>query len=201
MLTEECGFRHYMASVGTDVIETDLGERIQQLDNEDPSHVVVPAVHKLRTDVAEEFARTIGTDPANSDVHYLAEAQRKATRPLILAADAGMTGCNFAVAETGGVTVCTNEGNADLSANVPKLHIAAIGIEKIIPRLEHLAVFVGLLSRSALGSPVTQYTSHFREMHPLRRLHEHLPGVPAQRGLELRRHLFGADRADHRPDL
>ena len=69
MLTEECGFRHYMASVGIEVIETDLGERIQQLDNEDPSHVVVPAVHKLRTDVAEVFARTIGTDPANSDVH------------------------------------------------------------------------------------------------------------------------------------
>jgi L-lactate dehydrogenase complex protein LldF len=171
MLTEECGFRPYMASVGIEVIETDLGERIQQLDNEDPSHVVVPAVHKLRTDVAEVFSRTIGTDPANSDVHYLAEAQREATRPLILAADAGMTGCNFAVAETGTFVVCTNEGNADLSANVPKLHIASIGIEKIIPRLEHLAVFVRLLSRSALGSPVTQYTSHFRgpreggEMH------------------------------------
>src|SRR6266478_1242691 len=125
MLTEECGFRHYMASVGIEVIETDLGERIQQLDKEDPSHVVVPAVHKLRTDVAE----------------------------------------------TGTFVVCTNEGNADLSANVPKLHIASIGIEKIIPRLEHLAVFVRLLSRSALGSPVTQYTSHFRgpraggEMH------------------------------------
>jgi len=171
MLTEECGFRHYMGSVGIEVIETDLGERIQQLDNEDPSHVVVPAVHKLRTDVAEVFAKTIGTDPANSDVHYLAEAQRETTRPLILAADAGMTGCNFAVAETGTFVVCTNEGNADLSANVPKLHIASIGIEKIIPRLEHLAVFVRLLSRSALGSPVTQYTSHFRgprvggEMH------------------------------------
>ena len=73
-----------------------------------------------------------------------------------------MTGCNFAVAETGTFVVCTNEGNADLSANVPKLHIASIGIEKIIPRLEHLAVFIRLLSRSALGSPVTQYTSHFR---------------------------------------
>src|ERR1700754_2437750 len=136
MLTEECGFRHYMASVGIEVIETDLGERIQQLDKEDPSHVVVPAVHKLRTDVAEVFSSSIGTGPTNSDVHYLAEAQREATRPLILAADAGMTGCNFAVAETGTVVVCTNEGNADLSANVPKLHIASIGIEKIIPRLE-----------------------------------------------------------------
>jgi L-lactate dehydrogenase complex protein LldF len=171
MLTEECGMRPYMASVGIDVVETDLGERIQQLDNEDPSHVVVPAVHKLRSDVAQVFAKSIGTDPDNDDVHYLAEAQREATRPLILGADAGMTGANFVVAETGGFVVCTNEGNADLSANVPKLHIASIGIEKIIPRLEHLAVFVRLLSRSALGSPMTQYTSHFRgprkggEMH------------------------------------
>jgi L-lactate dehydrogenase complex protein LldF len=171
MLTEECGFRPYMASVGVEIIETDLGERIQQLDNEDPSHIVVPAVHKLRTDVAEVFSKTIGTDPNNSDVHYLAEAQRQSNRPLILAADAGMTGCNFAVAETGSVVVCTNEGNADLSANVPKLHIVSIGIEKIIPRLDDLAVFVRLLSRSALGSPITQYTSHFRgprqggEMH------------------------------------
>lgn len=171
MLTEECGLRHYLASVGIEVVETDLGERIQQLDNEDPSHVVVPAVHKLRTDVAAVFAKTIGTDPANDDVHYLAEAQREATRPLILGADAGMTGGNFMVAETGTFVVCTNEGNADLSANVPKLHIASIGIEKIIPRLEHLAVFIRLLSRSALGSPITQYTSHFRgpraggEMH------------------------------------
>src|SRR5579864_3463402 len=109
MLTEECGFRHYMASVGIEVIETDLGERIQQLDSEDPSHVVVPAVHKLRTDVAQVFSRTIGTDPENSDVHYLAEAQREATRPLILQADAGMTGANFVVAETGTFVVCTNE--------------------------------------------------------------------------------------------
>jgi L-lactate dehydrogenase complex protein LldF len=101
----------------------------------------------------------------------LAEQQRQATRPLILNADAGMTGANFAVAETGSFVVCTNEGNADLSANVPPLHIASIGIEKLIPRVEHLGVFVRLLSRSALGSPMTQYTSHFRaprrggEMH------------------------------------
>jgi len=124
-------------------------------------HVVVPAVHKLRTDVAQVFARTIGTDPDNSDVHYLAEAQREANRTLILAADTGMTGCNFAVAETGSIVVCTNEGNADLSANVPKLHIVSVGIEGIIPRLEHLAVFVRLLSRSALGSPITSSRSRF----------------------------------------
>lgn len=171
MLTEECEMRPYLEERGITVVETDLGEQIQQLDDEMPSHVVVPSVHKLATDVAALFSKTMATDPNESRIPVLAEAQRKATRPLILNADAGMTGCNFAVAETGGITVCTNEGNADLSANVPPLHIASIGIEKLIPRLEHLGVFVRMLSRNALGSPITQYTSHFRspreggEMH------------------------------------
>ena len=231
MLTEECDMRPFIEARGIEVIETDLGERIQQLDDEPPSHIVVPAVHKLRGDVSEVFARTLGTEPGNEDVHYLAESQRRTTRPYFLTAEAGMTGANFAVAETGAFVVCTNEGNADLSANLPKLHIASIGIEKLIPRIEHLGVFIRLLSRSALGSPITQYTSHFRspreggrdahrargprplgaprhggflagpEMHSLRRLHEHLPGVPAQRRSQLWRDLFGADRRHHRPDL
>ncbi len=171
MLTEECDFRDYMSGVGIEVIETDLGERIQQLDDEAPSHIVVPATHKLRTDVAKVFARTLGTDPDNSDVHYLAEQQREKTRPLILEADAGMTGANYAVAENGAIVVCTNEGNADLSANVPPLHIASIGIEKLIPRVADLGVFIRLLSRSALGSPITQYTSHFRSPRPGAEMH------------------------------
>jgi L-lactate dehydrogenase complex protein LldF len=162
MLTDECDMRPFLESRGVEIVETDLGERIQQLDDEPPSHIVVPAVHKLRGDVAQVFARTIGTDPANSDVPYLAESQRSHTRPYYLKAEAGMTGANFAVAETGSFVVCTNEGNADLSANLPKLHIASIGIEKVIPRVEDLGVFVRLLSRSALGSPITQITSHFR---------------------------------------
>jgi L-lactate dehydrogenase complex protein LldF len=162
MLTEECGMAPYLEARGIEIIETDLGERIQQLDHEPPSHIVVPAVHKLRADVARVFGRTLGTDPANTDVHYLAESQRETTRPYYHKAEAGLTGANFVVAETGGFVVCTNEGNADLSANVPNLHIASIGIEKLIPRVEHLGVFVRLLSRSSLGSPITQYTSHFR---------------------------------------
>ena len=162
MLTEECDMRPFLERRGIEVIETDLGERIQQLDNEPPSHIVVPAVHKLRADVSAVFARTLGTEPGNEDVSYLAESQRRTTRPYFLRADAGMTGANFAIAETGGFVVCTNEGNADLSASLPKLHIASIGIEKLIPKVEHLGVFIRLLSRSALGSPITQYTSHFR---------------------------------------
>src|SRR5215216_627168 len=162
MLTEECDMRPFLEKCNIQVIETDLGERIQQLDDEPPSHIVVPAVHKLRGDVSAIFARTIGAEPGNDDVHYLAERQRSTTRPYFLCTDVGMTGANFAVAETGSFVVCTNEGNADLCANVPRLHIASIGIEKIIPKTEHLGVFIRLLSRSALGSPITQYTSHFR---------------------------------------
>ncbi|MBQ5546402.1 MAG: lactate utilization protein [Acetobacter sp.] len=171
MVTEECEMAPYLTQRGVQVIETDLGERIQQLDNQMPSHIVVPAVHKLASDVAKLFAQHYHTAPDDDDPHSLAWAQRLAARPVILSADAGMTGVNFAVAETGSFVVCTNEGNADLSATVPKLHIATLGIEKLIPRMADLGVFIRLLSRSALGSPITQYTTHFRapqkgsEMH------------------------------------
>lgn len=171
MLTDECDMRPFLEARGIAVMETDLGERIQQLDDEPPSHIVVPAVHKLRADVAAVFARTLGTDPDNHDVHYLAESQRRTTRPSFLGAEAGMTGANFAVAETGAIVTCTNEGNADLSVHLPPLYIASVGIEKIVPRTEHLGVFVRLLSRSALGSPITQMTSHFRVPRPGTEMH------------------------------
>jgi L-lactate dehydrogenase complex protein LldF len=171
MLTDECEMRPFLETRGIEIVETDLGERIQQLDDEPPSHIVVPAVHKLRGDVAEVFGRTIGTDPGNTDVHYLAESQRRHTRPYYLKAHAAMTGANFAIAETGSFVVCTNEGNADLGANLPPLHIASIGIEKLLPKVEHLGVFVRMLSRSALGSPITQITSHFRAPRPGAEMH------------------------------
>lgn len=171
MLTDECEMRPFLEARGIEIVETDLGERIQQLDDEPPSHIVVPAVHKLRADVAEVFSRTLGTAKGKTDVPYLAESQRQHTRPYYLKAGAGMTGANFAVAETGSFVVCTNEGNADLSANLPPLHIASIGIEKLIPRLVDLGVFVRMLSRSALGSPVTQITSHFRAPRPGGEIH------------------------------
>jgi len=172
MSTDECQMRPYLARRGINVVECDLGERIQQLDNDQPpSHIVVPAVHKLRGDVRDLFVRTIGADPDNDDPKFLSEEGRQSLRPIMLDAQAGMTGANYAVAETGSFVVCTNEGNADLSANLPPLHVATIGIEKIIPRIEHLGVFIRLLTRSALGAPITQYTSHYRapragsEMH------------------------------------
>lgn len=187
MLTEECEMRPFLEARGIRVVETDLGERIQQLDDEPPSHVVVPAVHKLRGDVARVFGRTLGTDPCRDDVPYLAGAQRDATRPFYGEAGAGMTGANFLVAETGAVVVCTNEGNADLSANVPPLHIVSAGIEKLIPRQADLGVFVRLLSRSALGSPITQYTSQFRAPRAGGELHVVLVDNGRSRRLAMKR--------------
>src|SRR6201982_3814778 len=161
MLQEECQMTPFLQNRGIQVTESDLGERIQQLDGQPPSHIVFPAIHKTRKDVAQLFARTVGTDPNNDDPHFLTEVIRNNARPRFLAAGAGMTGGNFAIAETGTFMVCTNEGNADIGASVPPLHIASIGIEKMIPRARDLGVFIRLLSRSALGSPITQYTSHF----------------------------------------
>src|SRR5258705_13071048 len=110
-------------------METDLGERIQQLDHQDPSHMVVPAVHKLRADVAELFGRTIGTDPDNSDIHYLAESQRMNTRPyFVREKTAGMTGSNFPGAGTGGGGAGTNGANAGPAAEAPPLHTGSSGI-------------------------------------------------------------------------
>lgn len=161
MLQEECGMTAFLENRGITVTESDLGERIQQLDDQPPSHIVMPAIHKTPKDVAELFARTIGTDPANTDPHYLNEAMRDNARRKFLGAGAGMTGANFAIAETGSFVVCTNEGNADIGTSVPPVHIASIGIEKLLPKVTDLGIFIRLLSRSALGTLATQYTSHF----------------------------------------
>jgi L-lactate dehydrogenase complex protein LldF len=161
MLTEECDLRPFLQRRGIEVTETDLGERIQQLDDQPPSHIVGPAFQKTPQDVAELFHRIYGSDPGRADPVYLARVMREHTRPLILAADAGMTGANFAVAQTGAIVTVTNEGNADLSGNVPKLRICSVGIEKIVPGNAELAVFIRLLTRSATGERITQYTSHF----------------------------------------
>jgi L-lactate dehydrogenase complex protein LldF len=161
MLQEECQMTPFLEKRGIKVTESDLGERIQQLDDQRPSHIVMPSIHKTRKDVAQLFARTIGTDPRNDDPNYLTEAMRNNARPRFLAAGACMTGGNFAIAETGTFVVCTNEGNADIGASVAPLHIASIGIEKLVPRVEDMGVFLRLLSRSAVGKPLTQYSSHF----------------------------------------
>ncbi|WP_320035705.1 lactate utilization protein B [Campylobacterota bacterium DY0563] len=161
MLTEECHLNPFLEEKGLEVVDTDLGERIVQFRQEPPSHIVLPAIHLKKEDVARTFHEKIGTDENNSDPTYLTRAARGHLREKFLNADAGITGVNFAIAQTGGVVVCTNEGNADMGASVPNLHIACMGIEKVIPRLEDLSVFTRLLARSATGQPITSYTSHF----------------------------------------
>lgn len=163
MLTEECHLNPYLEERGLKVIDTDLGERIVQLRHEPPSHIVLPAIHLKKEDVADTFHTFLNTDKNNSDPTYLTRAARDHLREEFLSADAGITGVNFAIAQTGGVVVCTNEGNADMGASLPKLHIACMGIEKVIPRLEDLSVFTRLLARSATGQPITTYTSHFHQ--------------------------------------
>jgi L-lactate dehydrogenase complex protein LldF len=171
MLTEECGLNHYLRDQGIEVVDTDLGEFIVQLRKEHPSHIVLPAIHLKKEDVSKTFHEHIGTEKGNNDEVYLTRSARKVLREKFLAADAAITGVNFALAETGGFVICTNEGNADLGIHAARVHIASMGFEKIIPRAGHLSIFLRLLARSATGQPITTYSSHFhrpragQEMH------------------------------------
>ncbi|MCY2995913.1 MAG: lactate utilization protein B [Planctomycetota bacterium] len=161
MLTEECHLNPCLEEHGIEVVDTDLGERIVQFRHEPPSHIVLPAIHLKKEEVGVLFHERLGTTAGATDPKYLTEAARQHLREKFLGADAGLSGVNFGVAETGGVVVCTNEGNADLGVSLPKLHIACMGIEKLIPRAKDLGVFLRLLARSATGQPITTYTSHF----------------------------------------
>lgn len=161
MLTEECGLNEYLEEAGIEVVDTDLGERIIQLKREKPSHIVLPAVHLRREEVGELFAKKLKSQKGNSDPQYLAEVARKHLQKKIRNAKAAISGVNFAIAETGSITVCTNEGNADLALNSARVQIHCLGIEKLIPKWNELGVFTRLLARSATGQAVTVYTSHY----------------------------------------
>lgn len=171
MLTEECHLNSFLTKKGVEVVDTDLGERIVQFRDEVPSHIVLPAIHLKKEDVGETFHQHLGTPKGNKDPQFLTEAARQHLRGYFLAADVAITGVNFAVAETGEFVVCTNEGNADMGAHLAKVHIACMGIEKIIPKRKDLGVFLRLLARSATGQLITTYSSHFakpregQEMH------------------------------------
>jgi L-lactate dehydrogenase complex protein LldF len=171
MLTEECHLNPFLERHGIEVTDTDLGEWIVQLRGETPSHIVLPAIHIKKEEVGALFHEKLGTIAGATDPPYLAGAARERLRQVFLEADAGITGVNFAVAETGGIVICTNEGNADLGVSLPKLHIACMGIEKLIPRAKDLGVFLRLLGRSATGQPITAYSSHFHGPMPGGELH------------------------------
>jgi L-lactate dehydrogenase complex protein LldF len=161
MTTEECGLNPYLEARGIEVADTDLGERIVQLFGEPPSHIVAPAIHRTRREIGDLFARTIGAPPGESDPARLIAAARADLRRRFLAAGAGVTGVNFAVAETGTLVVVENEGNSLLTTSLPRLHIAVMGIEKIVPTLADLSVMLRLLARSATGQRITSYTTHY----------------------------------------
>ncbi len=171
MLTEECHLNPHLESRGIEVVDTDLGERIIQMRDEGPSHIVAPAIHIKKEEVGELFHDQLHSEAGATDPQYLTEVARQHLREKFLQCDAALTGVNFAVAETGGVVVCTNEGNADMGAHMVPLQIHCMGIEKIIPRQQDLGVFLRLLARSATGQPITIYSSHHQspkeggEMH------------------------------------
>ena len=159
MLTEECRLNPHLERHGIEVVDTDLGERIVQLGGEPPSHIIMPAIHRTRADIGALFEREMGSAPGDTDPGRLTAAARRDLRARFLAADAAITGANFAVAESGTLVIVTNEGNADLGMALAPLHIACLGIEKVIPGVADLAVFLRLLARSATGQPISAYTS------------------------------------------
>jgi L-lactate dehydrogenase complex protein LldF len=163
ILTEECHLNDFLEKRGYDVVDTDLGERIVQFLGQPPSHIVLPAIHLKKKEIGEVFHEKIGTRAGEEDPQRLTEAARGHLREKFLEADGAMTGVNFAIAETGGFVVCTNEGNADMGVHLAPVHIACMGIEKIIPKVKHLGVFLRLLARSATGQSITTYSSHFHQ--------------------------------------
>jgi len=171
MLTEECHLNDFLKARGVETIDTDLGERIVQLLDEPPSHIVLPAIHRKKEEIGVLFHKHLDTPEGSADPQLLTHAARLNLRDVFLTRNVALTGVNFAIAETGEFVVCTNEGNADMGAHLADIHIAAMGIEKLIPKREHLGFFLRLLTRSATGQPITTYSSHFKKPRAGQELH------------------------------
>lgn len=159
MTAEEIALNGALEGAGATVIETDLGERIVQLAGERPSHLIGPAVHKTKGEVMELFARWLDLEEPPRDVQALARLARQALREAFFAAELGITGVNFAVADTGTLVLVENEGNIRLTAHLPPLHVAVMGLEKVVPSLDDLIVLLKLLPRSGTGQKLTSYVS------------------------------------------
>ena len=158
MLTEEIDLNPALEAAGIEVLETDLGEYILQLLDEPPSHILGPAIHKSLQQVRDLFADRLGSEPG-SDPDALAEAARRVLRDAFIHADMGITGGNFLVAETGTVALIENEGNIRLTTSLPRVHVALVGIEKLLPRMTDLAGFLQLTARAATGQPIGCFVS------------------------------------------
>lgn len=157
MVSEEIELNHHLEKHGINVVETDLGEYIVQLRHEKPSHIITPAAHLKKEQVAQLFHEKLGI-PYTEDIPILTATARKVLREVFLTADIGLSGVNFGVAETGAVCIVTNEGNARMVTTLPKTHIALMGMERLAPNLDDLALLLSLLPRSATGQKLTVYT-------------------------------------------
>ena len=158
MVTEEIHLNDFLEKNGIESVETDLGEYIQQLDGETAYHIVTPAMHKSKEDVAKLFAEKLGTDP-KSTPEQLTLIARDILREKYVQAEIGVTGANFIITDIGGIAVTENEGNARLSCSMPKTHIVIVGIEKVIPSMTDLALFWPLLSTFGTGQKITVYNT------------------------------------------
>ncbi|OEY65467.1 LutB/LldF family L-lactate oxidation iron-sulfur protein [Marinobacter sp. X15-166B] len=158
MVSEEMDLNHYLDAQGIEALESDLGEYIVQLAEETPSHIIMPAIHKNTADITDLLHAKTGTERF-PDVEYLTASARKQLREKFAQADVGISGVNFAVAETGTLCLVENEGNGRMTTTVPPCHIAVTGIEKVVARLEDVAPLLALLTRSATGQPITTYVN------------------------------------------
>ena len=156
MVSEEMELNHYLEKHGIEALESDLGEYIVQLAEETPSHIIMPAIHKNTGEISELMHDKTGTDRSN-DVEYLTASARQQLRERFMQADVGISGVNFAVAETGSLCLVENEGNGRMTTTVPACHIAVTGIEKVVPGLEDVTALLALLTRSATGQHITTY--------------------------------------------
>jgi L-lactate dehydrogenase complex protein LldF len=179
MVSEEIELNHVLQAAGLKVVETDLGEFIVQIREEPPSHIITPAVHLVRADVGRTFHEKLGV-PFTTDIPEMTSVARKVLRETFLQADIGISGVNFGIAESGTLCIVTNEGNGRMVTTLPPVHIALMGIERLLPRLEDLATLLALLPRYATGQKISVYTSL---IHSPRRADD-LDG-PAERHLVL----------------
>lgn len=170
MLTEEIHLNEFLVKNGISVLETDLGEFIVQLAGEPPSHILAPALHKSRFQIGKLFAEKLNI-PYDDDPSRLTEAARKHLRNEFLSSDCGITGANFAIAETGSIVLFSNEGNIRMATTLYPLHIAVVSIEKMLPKLADLPVFTRLLPRSATGQAISTYVSVISGPEPNSELH------------------------------
>ncbi|MDT8440068.1 MAG: LUD domain-containing protein [Desulfuromonadales bacterium] len=165
MASEETHLNQALTAAGLEALETDLGEWIIQLAGQKPSHMVMPAIHMFKEEVAELFGRETGrSEPA--DIEHLVKVARQQLRQAYLDADMGISGANLAVAETGGLALVTNEGNARLVTTLPKIHVALVGIDKLVPRLEDALDVINVLPKNATGQLITSYITWIRGAVP-----------------------------------